>query len=117
MEVQINQNFVESNTDIKFGNIKMMVTPPLDGEYWLFRVPVSDKQAIVGFPKFGTIGIGFQIEEKDWNTNLPYQSEASKIFNHIAHNKGDSNISDDDCIEAIKAIQTAAAQLMAAKSN
>ena len=115
--LQINQDFVEAKTDINIGTAKVMVTPPLDGDYWLFRVPVSDKQAIIGFPKFMTIGIGFQIEEKNWNTDLPFQCDAEMIFNHISLNKGDDNISDDDCIEAIKVIQVAAAQLVAAKSN
>lgn len=83
------------------------MTPPIDEDYWAYRVKLTDTQAIVGFPKFGTIGIGFAVED-DWNTNLPYQSETEHIFEHIAHNKGDDAISDDDVREAIRLVQAAA---------
>lgn len=102
--VQINSKFMKQNTQYRVGKTVISVTPPIDSDYWLFRVPVGRRQAIVGFPKFGTIGIGFQHEE-DWNTNLPYDCDAQKILDHIHHNKGDDSISDTDCIEAIKAIQ------------
>ena len=82
-------------------------TPPIDEGYWAYRVKLSDTQAIVGFPKFGTIGIGFAVEE-DWNSNLPYGIETEDIFRHIAHNKGDDSISDDDVREAIRLVQEAA---------
>jgi hypothetical protein len=85
----------------------VMITPDIDENYWLYRVRLSDKQAIVGFPKFTTIGIGFAVEE-DWNTNLPYTSATEKIFEHIAHNKGDDAISDEDCLAAIRMVQEAA---------
>lgn len=85
----------------------MMITPPIDEDYWLFRVRLSDTQAIVGFPKFGTIGIGFAIEE-DWNTNLPYTCPAKQIYHHIKHNKGDKSISWRDCMKAIAMVQGAA---------
>lgn len=87
----------------------LVATPPIDETYWAYRVRLSETQAIVGFPKFGTVGIGFALEE-DWNTNLPYTTEAETIFGHIAHNKGDDSISDEDCIEAIRLIQEAATQ-------
>ena len=83
------------------------MTPPIGEEYWLYRVPLSEKQAIIAFPKFGTIGIGFQKEEEDWNTNLPYSCTAEEIFNHISPNKGSEAISDEDCILAIRLIQSA----------
>lgn len=86
----------------------LMITPPIDEEFWRYRVAVSDRQAVVGFPKFMTIGIGFQVEDADWNTNLPYTSNAEMIFQHIKHNKGDDTIPDDLCLEAIRMIQAAA---------
>ena len=90
-----------------------MVTPPIGSEdYWLARVPLSSTQAIVAFPKFGVIGIGFQ-QEDDWNTNLPSTCEAEKIFAHISHNKGDPSIADADCLTAIRMIQDAIAKAMA----
>jgi hypothetical protein len=81
-----------------------VMTPPIKKEYWSYRVPLSEKQAVVAFPKFGTIGIGFQ-QEEDWNTNLPHCCSAKDIFDHIAHNKADETISDNDCIKAIEMIQ------------
>ena len=84
------------------------ITPPIDEDYWAYRVRLSETQAIVGFPKFFTVGIGFAHEE-DWNTNLPYTCDATEIYEHIAHNKGDDSISREDCIAAIRLVQEAAA--------
>jgi hypothetical protein len=84
-----------------------MITPLIDEDYWQYRVRLSAAQAIVGFPKFFTTGIGFA-QEEDWNTNLPYTCDAEKIYDHIAHNKGDDSISREDCIAAIRLIQDAA---------
>lgn len=84
----------------------VMVTPPIDEDYWSYRVQVGVGQAIVGFPKFLTIGIGFA-QESDWNTNLPYTCSAEEIYNHIKHNKGDNSISRETCLTAIRMIQDA----------
>lgn len=112
MQVEINENFVKANTDLRVpGGGLIMITPPIGEGYWLLRARLTDTQAVVGFPKFGTIGIGFQHEE-DWNTNLPYTCDAAEIFAHIAHNKGDELITDDACIEAIRSVQQAARALM-----
>ena len=81
----------------------------INEDYWLFRVKVSDKQSIIGFPKFCTIGIGFA-KENDWNTNLPYTCKADEIFNHISHNKGDDSIPNERCIKAIEIVQAAIIQ-------
>lgn len=101
LELQINQNLITE--PYNFGGI--MVTPNIDEDYWLYRVPLTDDQAIVGFPKFGVVGIGFQYENDDWNLNLPSGEDAIKIYNHIRRNKGNSNISRGRCIEAILMIQ------------
>ena len=85
-----------------------VITPPIDEDYWAYRVRLSDKQAIVGFPKFFTIGVGFAVEDDDWNTNLPYTCAPDEIFRHIRRNKGDDSISDDDVFEAIRLVQEAA---------
>lgn len=84
----------------------IMMTPSLGEDYWAYRVRVAEGQAIVAFPKFATIGIGFAVET-DWNTNLPWTCGAQEIFDHIGHNKGHDSIADEDCIEAIKLIQAA----------
>ena len=86
----------------------VLVAPAVDEDYWTYRVRLLDDQSLLGFPKFGTIGIGFAVEEESWNTNLPYTSGAEKIFNHIKCNKGRYGISDDDVRSAIKLIIDAA---------
>jgi hypothetical protein len=83
------------------------IAPAIEPDYWTYRVRLSETQAIVGFPKFFTVGIGFA-EEEDSNTNLPYTCDAEEIYEHIAHNKGDDSISRDDCIDAIRLIQQVA---------
>lgn len=110
MELQVNAKCEDQTANLNVAGIAFMLTPPIGEDYWLFRVPLSDEQAIVGFHKFGTIGIGFQRED-DWNTNLPYSCDAAEIFDHISHNKGDDSISDESCIEAIKLVQEAAKRL------
>lgn len=116
LQLEINKNFVEANTtffikdqdgNLKSGGASLMITPPLDEDYWLLRVKLHEDQAILGFPKFGTIGIGFA-QEEDWNTNLPYTQDAEHIYNHIKHNKKYDEITDEQCLEAIKMIRTAA---------
>lgn len=88
------------------GEAVVMFTPPISEDYWAYRVVVGDDQAIVGFPKYTTIGIGFAKEE-DWNTNLPYTCGTEEIWHHIDHNKGDDAIPDERCIEAIRMVQEA----------
>ena len=85
----------------------IMITPAIDEDYWSYRVLLSETQAVLGFPKFTTIGIGFAVEDGSWNTNLPYTSDTERIFNHILVNKGDERISDDIVREAIALIQEA----------
>jgi hypothetical protein len=85
----------------------VMMTPPVDENYWAYRVKLGETgQAVVGFPKMSTIGIGFARED-DWNTNLPYTSDARDIALHIMHNKRDKNIAAYEVVEAIKLIQKA----------
>lgn len=79
---------------------RVMVTPPITEDYWLARVQVGGGQALVAFPKFGTIGIGFA-QEEDWNTNLPYTSPAAGIWNHIKHNRGAATATEAECLQAI----------------
>ena len=85
----------------------VMLTPAIEENYWNYRVVLGEHQAILGFPKFGTIGIGFAVEE-DWNTNLPYTCDAEAIFMHIRHNKGDDRITDASVVSAIRLVQEAA---------
>lgn len=112
MKLEYNGNIItlamlqEKYSDSIILNGLAMKTPNIDEGYWLFRVAVSDEQAIVAFPKFMTFGIGFQ-KEKDWNTNAPYTRDAEIIYNHIKHNKCNKNIRKEKCIKAINMIQKA----------
>lgn len=95
----------QNNKTVVLGDVGLM-TPFVHEGYWKYRVRVSEKQAVVGFPKFSTIGIGFAVEE-DWNTNFPYTVDAAAIYDHIEHNKGDDSISRERVIRAIEMIQDA----------
>lgn len=93
-------------------NTTVMVTPPISEDYWAYRVCVADGQAVVGFPKFTTIGIGFAVEE-DWNLNLPHSMSASHIANHIWPNRGtlpDNVAGYDLLLHAVGMIQAAVAE-------
>lgn len=108
------------NSQFKLGNTKVMFTPPIGKDYWIFRVQVSEKQAVIGFPKFGSCGVGFQVEDDDWNTNLPSSCETMKLYNWIKCNKrveGDVHITDRRCIEAVELIQKAAEEYKDAWKN
>ena len=83
-----------------------LLSPMVDEDYWAYRVRLSEGQAILGFPKYGTVGIGFAVEE-DWNTNLPYTCAAQEIYDHIKHNAG-GPLLESDVLAAIKMVQRAA---------
>jgi hypothetical protein len=97
----------QADGTVRIGGVFQMTPPSIGEDYWTYRVRLGGKQAVVGFPKFSTIGVGFAVEE-DWNSNLPYTCDAGEIFDHIAHNKGDDSIADDDVREAIRMVQEAA---------
>jgi hypothetical protein len=70
----------------------VMLTPALDEDFWLMRVPLTEHQALVVFPKFGVMGCGYQHEEADWNTNLPLDGRRDynyhlKLVTHINANR------------------------------
>jgi hypothetical protein len=107
-EIAVNLNLerrAEQDRTVHIG--PAAITPAIDEDYWSYRVRLSDTQAIVGFPKFNTIGVGFAVEE-DWNTNLPCRLSAETIFEHIQHNKGDDAIRDEDVLAAIELVRQAA---------
>lgn len=111
LKLEVSSKFIDGEeNNFQVGNVKFVVTPPLDEDYWQFRVKVDDDQAIVGFPKFHTIGIGFA-KEDDWNTNLPHSYKAETIFEHIKKNKRYASIPDELCIKAIKMIQKVAKEM------
>lgn len=93
--------------EVAVGSVSLVLTPPISEDYWAYRVLVADGQAVLGFPKFSTIGVGFAVEE-DWNTNLPYWCETEVIYKHVAHNRGTPELSREVCMRAIELIQAAA---------
>jgi len=104
--LEYRDKFCEAQTTLRMGNVLVMITPPIDKDYWVFRVKLHKKQALLAFPKFGTIGIGFALET-DWNTNLPYSCKAKDIYSHIEDNKRHDEITKSMCIEAIELLQKA----------
>jgi hypothetical protein len=107
LNLEFRDNFKRAKTTFGIGNTIVMVTPPLNEDYWVFRIKLHEDQALVAFPKFGLIGIGFAIEE-DWNTNLPSTCGDVEIYNHIKCNKKYKEITRKTCIEAIIILQKAA---------
>lgn len=106
LNLEFRNEFIPTITSHVVGNITMIITPPIDKDYWVFRVKVHKDQSIVAFPKFGTMGIGFTVES-DWNTNFPYTKNATDIYNHIERNKKYDSIMKETCIEAIEILQRA----------
>jgi hypothetical protein len=106
LELEYRNEFKKAVDNFGNDNFTVMTTPPIDEDYWVFRIKIYKDQSIVAFPKFGTIGIGFAKEE-DWNTNLPYQCTSDEIYNHIKHNKLYKEITAKICKEAIMILQNA----------
>jgi hypothetical protein len=102
---EVNAEFKEADTTVHTptGGV-VLITPPLTEKYYVARVPLYKDQAIVIFPKFGMLGCGFA-QETDWNTNLPVYEHAEKIYAHIRHNKKYAQISEENCVYAIKLLQ------------
>jgi hypothetical protein len=96
----------QENLTPSLGGGAVLFTPAVNEDYWRYRVRLTETQAVLGFPKFSTIGIGFAVEE-DWNTNLPYNCPTDDILKHIISNKGDDKIVNADVREAILMIQMA----------
>jgi hypothetical protein len=96
----------DTSPTVGVGGGVVMITPMIDEDYWAYRVRLTETQSVLGFPKFGTVGIGFAKEE-DWNTNLPYTCDADEIREHIWHNRGDESITAERVYEAIRMIQRA----------
>lgn len=69
----------------------------------MILVRIANDQQITAFPKFGTWGIGFWNAD-DANTNLPWETEATKILDHIRSSISVA-IDDVECIEAIELLQ------------
>ena len=111
MKLEINENFVKGSDEIDLGNTKMLITPPINEDYWILRVKLYKDQAIVSFPKFSVcMGVGFA-REKDWNCNLPANCSAERIYGHIKHNKKYKEITKKMCIKALNLLLPTARKL------
>lgn len=112
IELKLERREQENETGVVAlnGGGTAMFTPPIDEDYWEYRVIVSAEpyQAVVGFPKFGTVGVGFAVEEWSWNTNLPYRCKTDDIVEHIKKNRGSKEIKKSTIRAAVALIQAAA---------
>jgi hypothetical protein len=106
LELEFRNEFKKADDGFQVGKMKIVMTPPLNEDYWVFRVKLHADQAVVAFPKFGTLGIGFAIED-DWNTNLPYQCTTTEILEHIWHNHKYDEITKPMLRKAIDILQRA----------
>jgi len=122
-ELEINPDYVPDESPLpSFPTI--MTTPPSIGkdDYWVFRIQVgkipveNGGQAVVAFPKFCTLGIGF-LREESWNTNLPASCGVDKIWEHIKCNKGRFGATDEECIEAIRKVVCASLEYQMSSSR
>jgi len=93
----------------------IMVCPPTGEDYWSFRVKLCKDQAVLGFPKYGLVGVGMALEENG-NTNLPLHSpftaeeNAENIADHIKCNKKYKSITRKMIVDAIILIDKGARQ-------
>lgn len=46
MQVEINTNFQKATDSFQVGNSTLAITPPIDDNYWIFRVKIFKDQAI-----------------------------------------------------------------------
>jgi hypothetical protein len=109
MKLEMNKNIIkifEKHVQ-EAQNARILLGGTCDEEDILFKVTLYKEQALIAFPKFTTIGIGFVVEEDDWNTNLPYTCDAEAIYNHIKINKKYKEITKQNCIQAIQLLQQA----------
>lgn len=116
LQLEFNEKFHKATDEFTVKGVGIFITPPLNEDYWIFRVRLLEDQAVLGFSKFTTIGIGFA-EEEDWNTNLPYTCDAVRIYNHIKHNKKYQHITKAHVISAIELVQKASKEFQKQKSE
>jgi hypothetical protein len=114
LTVEYKKGFEPSNDTIRTNEGLIMFTPDISEDYWLMRVKLYKDQSLIAFPKYGSIGIGFA-QESDWNTNLPYQVEAERLYKHIRRNKKYRAITKQTCLEGLKLLQEACKQYEADK--
>ena len=109
--LEVNENCIDKTvkdviTKDNGEQLGLMICPTVDENYWALRVKLHKDQAVLGFLKFGMIGVGMAIEE-DSNTNLPLNStdtplsNANRIYSHIKCNKKYKSITHQMIVDAI----------------
>lgn len=76
-------------------------------DYWAYRVDLSDKQALIGFPKHGTIGVDFL---HNHGQDLPYSVNPERLADFFSRGRllgGDETMPRANVIHAIKMIREA----------
>lgn len=111
LELEFRDGYHGKNHTFKVGNTTVMMTPMIDEDYWVFRVKLHEDQAVIAFPKFSTMGIGFA-QEEDWNTNLPYRCQTKNICAHIWENRKYEEITRPMVMKAIQMLQKASKYYM-----
>lgn len=119
--LEVNQKCVDKTDNFTVENSQgelcgISICPPTSEDYWTFRVKLYKDQAVLGFPKYGLVGVGMALEE-DGNTNLPLhstessQENAERIADHISGNKKYKFITRQMIVDAIVIINNAARKL------
>ena len=106
LELEFRNEFKKATDGFKMGKIQIMMTPPIDEKYWVFRIKLHKDQAVVAFPKFGLMGIGFA-QESNWNTNLPSCDSTKSIVDHIWENRKYPQVTYAILTKAVKMLQKA----------
>lgn len=95
--LEVNENCIDKTvkdvlTNDRGEHCGLMICPVVSKEYWLFRVKLCKDQAVLGFPKYGMVGVGMALEGNS-NTNLPLcpigtaEENGKRIARHIKVNK------------------------------
>lgn len=82
-----------------------IMTPQLTPDYWTYRVALSNGNAIVAAPEFGTLGIRYQIED-EYNVTNRWDYTANEIEALIRRNRP-ANTTREEAMSAIRKIQGA----------
>lgn len=113
--LEVNKNCIDKTIHYTAENNHIMVSPPTGEDYWMFRVKLYKDQAVLGFPKYGLIGVGMA-QEEEGNVNKPLEKDSSPeananmIYSHIKCNKKYKSITMQMIKDAIILIGNGAAK-------
>lgn len=105
MQIETNTNIKEAEKILSQGLYNALFQGLIRGKkLYMFKIQMYQDQYLLAFPKFGKLAIGFS-QEKVFNLNLPYDCDAEQIFERISPNKRYKNITNEQCLKAIKLLQ------------